>query len=311
MNKHDVSISWNDCTQEAWQSFLSQAPHSNYFHTWEYGLAAEATTKQQPLRGVVFHKGAPIGMVQATEKSYLWGLFSMVRVMRGPIWLKTDIPEYIKACALYEIQCDLKNGLKRILSIMPEMEMSDLSIEILKGLNFRRAMKGHTTSIISLQKPVEDLRKGLKQKWRNGLNAAERRGLQVSNDGDLDLLLDNYTWQKRTKGFAAPPAKFYRAYIDSGGAYLHLTAKLACDPVADILVFLHGQGATYVIGHTTEEGRKTNANYLLLWHAIESLQRSGYIEFDLGGIHMNRAQGVTHFKQGLGGEDLTLAGVFV
>jgi lipid II:glycine glycyltransferase (peptidoglycan interpeptide bridge formation enzyme) len=77
-----------------------------------------------------------------------------------------------------------------------------------------------------------------------------------------------------------------------------------------VLIFRHGRGATYQAGWTTEHGRQTRAHHLLLWRAIETLKADGVAALDLGGINPRMAEGVTQFKEGLGGEPVTLIGLY-
>ena len=89
-----------------------------------------------------------------------------------------------------------------------------------------------------------------------------------------------------------------------------LTALAGSQPVAGILLIVHGSGATYHIAWTSPEGRRGHAHNLLLWRGILALRERGVAFLDLGGLEA-KAPGVAHFKLGLGGVIVELAGTYL
>ena len=74
---------------------------------------------------------------------------------------------------------------------------------------------------------------------------------------------------------------------------------------------IHGTTATYLIGNISNEGRKSNINYKMLWAAIIHAKQTGCQYFDLGGINKNTPKGISHFKSGLRGNNYNLINGFV
>ena len=72
----------------------------------------------------------------------------------------------------------------------------------------------------------------------------------------------------------------------------------------------HGDTSTYLIGYTNDEGRKQQANYVLLWEAILYAKQSGCDWFDIGGLSSITPKGVAHFKQGINAELYSSVGVW-
>jgi lipid II:glycine glycyltransferase (peptidoglycan interpeptide bridge formation enzyme) len=66
----------------------------------------------------------------------------------------------------------------------------------------------------------------------------------------------------------------------------------------------------YLLGATSPEALTVKAAYLLQWKAIEEARARGCRWYDLGGIDPAENPGVFHFKEGLGGADVTAAGPF-
>ena len=70
----------------------------------------------------------------------------------------------------------------------------------------------------------------------------------------------------------------------------------------------HGDTSIYLIGLTTEEGRRFQANYVMLWEAILNAKKTGCMQFDIGGLTDETPKGVAHFKNGLKPEMYSLIG---
>ena len=83
------------------------------------------------------------------------------------------------------------------------------------------------------------------------LSKSEKKGLEVELDDKLASLshfLKFYTQDRYTKGYAGASAKFLASlakFAARDGQCLILNAREDNEIVASILVFTHGQGATY------------------------------------------------------------------
>ena len=114
-------------------------------------------------------------------------------------------------------------------------------------------------------------------------------------------------------GYRGPSKGLIDALHRHGNATAGLRLMVAehdGNPVAGILLALHGKAATYVVGWTGDKGRELRAAHLLLWQAIERLKADGYEWFYRGGISAE-APGVERFKLGLGGTETWLIGGYV
>ena len=67
--------------------------------------------------------------------------------------------------------------------------------------------------------------------------------------------------------------------------------------IGSICIINHGNYATYLVGWTNIDGRKLNANYLLLWEAIKDLKNKNKLGFDLGGIDNEFTPNITFLNQ--------------
>ena len=189
---------------------------------------------------------------------------------------------------------------------------------MLATAGFRRysTLPGYQTIWLDLTPDLDRLRAGLKQKWRNTLNKSERQELLVEIDeaGDrLDWISARYAEDKKARDYPGPEPTFLTALARAFAAdrkCLVLTAAKGDDPIAAVMLLLHGRSATYQTGWSSHDGRKLGAPSLLLWRSVMLLRERGYRDFDLGGVNDRDAAGVKAFKAGLGGEEVRLVGQY-
>lgn len=175
----------------------------------------------------------------------------------------------------------------------------------------------YRTIVLDIGGPLETVRRNLAQKWRNCLNGAERAGHEVVVAEDQTALerfrgLFNEFIQR--KGFGVElGAEFYsrvQAKLDAADRMVVSLALREGRLVAGHVSSILGDTCVYLLGATNEEGLKSKAAYLLQWHAIKEAHERGLRWYDLGGIDPVDNPGVYHFKNGLGGTDVTVPGPF-
>ncbi len=150
------------------------------------------------------------------------------------------------------------------------------------------------------------MRRRMAQKWRNRLNAAERRSLPVRRvppSGEaLERLLAAEAAQRRARGYRALPPAFVERWLAAGAApsaQLWIAGS-ARAPAAGMLFLTWPGGAAYHLGWSGEEGRRTQAHHLILWHAMCDLARARCRTLDLGSLDTVNAPGLARFKLGSG-----------
>ncbi len=158
------------------------------------------------------------------------------------------------------------------------------------------------------------MRSALAQKWRNRLNRAERSGLtlRVTDLAPDHWILTAEAAQARARGYRGLPPAFSAAFARATpGAAQVFEALDKGVPVAGAVMLRHGRMATWQIGVTTPEGRRSHAMNLLLWRAMRALAERGHDCLDLGILNMQDAPGVTHFKLGTGARVHRLGGTWL
>lgn len=318
MLKHQQSparIQWNTGSLDNWDDLLKKVPRSNLLQSWPYAQMMRAKQQMSTRFGQLLIEGEIAAIFQIHEVK-LGPLYHVVTLDRGPLWLKSNpsLDDWRSFLEAYAQEFPKKLGRRR--RLMPELESSPETQRLMLDCGFQARAPGYQSIWLDLTKTLDELRKGLKQKWRNALNQSEKKNLDVHTLNDpasFNWLMTRYGEDRSQKKYRGPSVAMLKSLYQFSSArdeVFMLSATSAGEIIASILIFKHGRSATYQVGWTSEQGRDTKAHQLLLWHAIEALQAEGFTSFDLGGIHPEQAAGLTQFKRGLGGEEFELVGIY-
>jgi hypothetical protein len=235
---------------------------------------------------------------------------------RGPLWIYEDIPGEMLKLALRQLRNRHRWWRGRPLTFHPELADSIDNRRILTDAGFRRVADGYATLWLDLAPELETLRANLSQQWRNQLSQGERNDIDVviaGDDDQFEWLYKNHADHMAAHGYRGPAPdllRALRAHAPNGQQPQLLIARQNGEPVAGILLTVHGKSATYLIGWSGDAGRRARAQNLLLWRGVEQLKAAGIHWLDLGGINAD-APGVAHFKRGMGGKIANLVGGYV
>lgn len=188
-----------------------------------------------------------------------------------------------------------------------------LKADALRQAGFWPLMTPASIALLSLGDEA-GMRDGMRQKWRNRLNRADREGLKI-REGPLTAdhwLLAAEQRQARLRRYRGFPPTLWAAYaeMNPGQARIY-EAHRESEPIAAVLMLRHGRMATWQIGVTTPAGRRSHAMNLLLWHAMRDLSEQGHDLLDLGILNAQDSEGLTHFKMGTGAAAHRLGGTWL
>jgi hypothetical protein len=310
----DASISWlwDDLHPREWSALLAQAAMPTLEQCWAYGAAIEAVSPYRARRGVASIGDEPVAMLQVFTRPV--GPVTLTKSLRGPIALRA-LDEATMIRVLLPFVERLRIWQLRPLLWLPELPVAAAD-RMMRTLGKRPMIQGYATSELALTPDEAALRARLDGKWRNQLKGAEEAGLRVqpAHGGRyLDLLLQRHETFRRAKrhhGHSGREIAALVAAIQPKEDALILTALAGNEPLAGILLVVHGPSATYHVGWTSEQGRKANAHNLLLWRGMLALKARGVRFLDLGGLD-DRAAGVARFKLGLGGGVTEMAAMYL
>lgn len=170
---------------------------------------------------------------------------------------------------------------------------------------------------LDLSQPLDLMRKTFDQKWRNQLNAAERKGLIVHESKGLDAykkflrIYDRMIARKRFDPTVDP--REFQQILEILPEALRMQVFI-CEsdgrPVSAAVVSAIGDTGIYLLGATSDEGLQTKGAYLIQWRILNWLHASGCSSYDLGGIDPANNPGVYHFKRGLSGLEVEGLGCY-
>jgi lipid II:glycine glycyltransferase (peptidoglycan interpeptide bridge formation enzyme) len=183
------------------------------------------------------------------------------------------------------------------------------------GMVLSQNGRAYRTLLLDLDRPLDDIRKGLAQKWRNCLNASEREGLSVrwaSDSKAFSQFRVNHESFVESKAFVVDlDANFYESVRNqtNNDAALELAlVEVDGRPVASHLGSYLGDTAVYLLGFTEDVALSKKAAYFLHWEVIKRAKQRGMKWYDLGGIDPEENPGVFKFKSGFSGIDVSAAG---
>lgn len=174
------------------------------------------------------------------------------------------------------------------------------------------------TVLIDLARDERDILAGMKPKTRYNVRLAERKGVEVC-DAPLEELPIWYELHEQTARrhrivhreleYFHELLRLNEAMAATAPELRLLLARHEDEPVAGIIVAIHGTSATYLYGASRWSKRNVMATYRLQWSAIRMARRLGCTSYDLFGIPPNNRDahplhGLYRFKTGFGGDKL-------
>jgi len=195
----------------------------------------------------------------------------------------------------------------------------------LSHFGFRKVgwhVQPNDTVLLDLGFSEEDLLNRMKPKARYNIRLAEKRGVTVENDTtgrNVKLFWQMLTETTIRDRFAGHPYVYYQNLVETLGKTKNaalLVARYQDRPLAAIVVSFFGARAVYLHGASTDKFRELMAPYLLQWEAIREAKLRGCLTYDFGGVTPAGAgvghpwAGISRFKRGFGGEDVTYIGAY-
>lgn len=306
-------IRFDDLSRPQWDGALAGTP-APYQQDWAYGVVMAENGARLKRIAIYDQDDVLVSLAQMLLRPFaLIATFGLCSY--GPVWLK-DLDEAEKTAALVALRKAIKLRWPRLVAFTLD--------ETFAPKGFRRVMTGDATIRLDLTQDEDGLRKALDGKWRNRLVAAEKSDLRFTSagtkPGQYQWLLDEEIKQRKSKGYRGLPVGLThhwqseksraRGADKRGGVYVY-RADLGKEAAGAMLFLTHGAMATYHIGWSSDDGRKTGAHNLVLWNAMLALKEKGIRVLDLGGVNTQSGAGIARFKIGTGGALHQRSGTFV
>lgn len=309
-------ILWVSIDDPEWHDAFLSVKRSTLLQSPDYALCQSRLNHQRIRRGFIKINGVRAGIFQILEASLFGRAVHGVILDRGPLWFEGFGSENDFITFLDAFSSEFPKRIGRKVRIIPEFSNSPIVINTFKKYGFKCQSEPYETIWLDLGIDETKRRERLKKNWRGSLKKAGSQALEIewSDEGKhFSWLINHYAQDKTDKGYNNISLKSVIALAKefSRGENLIIgTALLDEQPIASILIFVHGRSATYQIGYSSKKGRDLCAHHLLLFKAQDFLKERQVYEFDLGGINSKDAKGVRQFKEGLGGEHVILAPLY-
>ncbi len=305
----------------AWGTFAPRFLDYNYRQTWDFGVACAERVGAVSEHVAVERDGEIAGLADVRIKRIPVLGTGIAYINGGPLVRRNDGGDAgrLSLClaTLAREYADRRGMVLRIMAPVADGEWDTTQRAVLAEAGFASsdAARPYRTFLLNIDRPPEEIRRSMAQKWRNCLNQSERRGMTVRIGTSPEIfrefcdLFSRFIERKQFTVDLTPP--FYLAVHeqapDSERFQISL-AESAGAVVAGHVASLLGDTSVYLLGASSDEGLKLKASYLLQWHAIQSARERGLAWYDLGGIDPEANPGVYHFKSGLGGQDVAAPG---
>lgn len=313
----ELTIDWAMPPGE-YQALLAAVPESNLLQDPVYGAAHAWFYNMATRHGRIHVDGNVAGIFQWFEKRALGGLIHALMLDRGPLWLPgygqpAQQQAFFRA---FSKRFPRRPGRRR--RVIPEVA-ADQPLDLAACTLRPTAHTGYATHLVDLSASPDALRARLSGKWRSALNKAEQLlasgALATDWTGSpvqIRALLRWHQLDRQEKGYQGThPVLLKRLltdYAKTQGLLLGVATHQGT-PCSAVALLCHGRGATYQLAWNDKAARQAGANNLLLWQAMRALQQRDVRCLDLGGFN-DEAPGLQHFKAGLGGREVRLAGMF-
>ena len=191
--------------------------------------------------------------------------------------------------------------------------LSNIQYPIARTINVQPAK----TIILDLAKTEEELLRAMHQKTRYNIRLAERKGVKIrivdsSNFApDFEKFWEIMEETVRRDTFRLHSKEHYRGMLQINNDFVKLLiAEYEGKIIAGNILTFFGDTATYVHGASGNEFRNLMAPYALQWQTIKSARKKGFKYYDFYGVDEDKWPGVTRFKKGFGGEEISYPGTF-
>lgn len=320
-----MAITLRTVDRDTWQQLAPHFTDYNYRQLWEFGLACAKRLNATSEHVAIYDGEELLGLADVRIKAIPFTGTGVAYINGGPLVCNgqnghnrcAQLEGVLKG--LQEVYVKRRRLVLRVRPALGSACWNDLqSKTFLKmGCFYRTRQKPYRTFVLPLALQIGEIRKQLKQKWRNCLNNVEKRDLDVKFGTDESYFDDFHSLYRELthrKEFD----------VDLNPEFYHQVQKslpererlLVCvvyengEPVAGHVSSILGDTCVYLLGATSDAGLRNKAAYLAQWSVIQLAKARRCQFYDLGGIDPDSNPGVYHFKKGLGGVDVTAAGPF-
>ena len=320
-----MTISTQFVDRQSWQRLAPSFVEFNCRHLWDFGVACAERVGAASEHVAVYDDDELIGLADVRVKRIPFFRTGIAYINGGPLVCR-EMDSTESLLRLRTVLDELVNKYVRhnkfVLRICPPIgnpswndEQASLFIDI--GFNTAISLKPYRTFLLDLAPSLEDLRKGLDQKWRNNLKRSEKVDLFITTEKDIssfdqfEELYKPFIQKKKFKVDLTP--SFYRkiqGHLAENEKFQVLLCYYEGECIAGHISSQLGNTAVNLFRANSEVALQLRAAYRLQWEGVRYAKEAGLKWYDLGGIDPDNNPGVYAFKKGMGGIDTTAPGPF-
>lgn len=302
----------DEISRDEWMQYLIRFSDANISQTWEFGEIRWGNEKMN--RIVIKKYGQIIGMAQARILNIPLIGGGVSYIHKGPVWKPlNELPDKndyrIILRILKKIYVDDRN---KILSIVPnEMEYGNKDLELIleeEGFKQMKSYKKEQTIFLDL-KNLDEIRAGMRRKWRQYLGYAENMGLDLvlgTGDDLFNISLSLYDEMHRRKGFRKiSDMKLYQKVhelLPPERKFKILICKYKGEPIGAMVWAEFGDTGYPLLAATGDKGIIYKCSYIIWWKMIKTMKENCMRRCDMGGIDPEENPGGYQFKTGISGK---------
>ena len=301
------SINFNECLDKKEWEYLTKDFPFNILQTWEFGNFKSSLFFVKAKRILISDKNNElIGCFQAIYYNF-FGI-SFILINRGPIF-KNNSDENLKKIICQKIAFNLKKNILTHLFFKPELEFNKDNI-IFQHKNKASYFKFPFWSSSKVDLKNDEIK--IFEKFKNTLRSEIKKGkknLKINlydKKNNINWIIKNYFSVSNKKKFKTINENLIH-FLDPN-KIISISAEKDDNICSGILIYCHGNVATYLMSYNTEIGRKNYGNQVLLWEMIKYLKKENFSHLDLGGIDSYFNLSVAKFKLAFGGKLYKLVG---
>ena len=307
MDDSKFQVEIDNIKTEEWNNLITMFDDATIFQTWEYGENNSMHLSHIVLKYV--DEVVACAQVRIFKPPILKA--GIAYINHGPLWIRKNnknidvlkkiatvlIEEYVKIRKLY-----LKVNLEYEKTDSDANDIMNTFIEI--GYIKKEHNEQHV--MLPLINSIEELRKGLDQKWRNQLNIADRNSLEIIEGHEDQYIIEfskifkSMIFQKK---FTKPESidGFIEVFkiLPFNLRPLVILCKHENEFIAGGIFSTLGTTGIYLFGASNNKGRDLRASYLIQWRIILWLLKNGFSRYNLSGINKINNPGTYHFKIGI------------
>jgi hypothetical protein len=259
-----------DADAATWNSFLDTMPESSPLARYEWRHVLEDAYRIPTHFLMAEREGAIAGLVGAYESAGLFGERSLYSLRCGAVAADAEAAQAI---------------LRYVENLAGAESWNDVLLTSgWRGLPDVEANPVRTTVQMKIDADQERIWRGLKDKTRNMIRHAEKRGVEiVSGLEQVDVLVDQYQENMLRLGVSIHSRAFFHHVVGKLGTHTEiLVARHRGEPIASMMVHFGREMACYPFQNATLAYRNLAPIQLLNWAAMKRCADRGVGLLDMG-----------------------------